>query len=115
MQIFHGFWLGFVYLIFSNLVNDEWLVRAGDGVGANIPEGRRAVLVCGRDLEDEVREDSLLHLGAVLLLAPLRDVLVDVRNRHVNIHAEMSSIKILTTFKLQLGFFPENILGIPGT
>ena len=90
----------------SPLGDVEWLVGAGDGVLADVPEGRGAVLVRGRDLEDEVREDSLLHLGAVLLLAPLRDVLVDILHRHVNINAEMSSIRILTTFKLKRGFFP---------
>ena len=73
----------------SGLGDVEWLVGAGDGVLTDVTEGRRAVLVCGRDLEDEVREDSLLHLGAVLLLAPLRDVLVDILHRHVNINAEM--------------------------
>ena len=81
------------------------LVGTGDGVLTDVAKGWRAVPVRGRDLEDEVREDSLLHLAAVLLLAPLRDVLVHILHRHVNFHAEMSSIKILTTFKLKRGFF----------
>ena len=90
----------------SGLGDCKWLVRTGDGVLTDVTKGWRAILVRGGDLQDEVREDSLLHLGAVLLLAPLRDVLVDILHRHVNIHAEMSSITILTTFKLKLCFFP---------
>ena len=74
----------------AGLADPEGLVGTGDGVLADVPEGRGAVSVSGGELEDEVRQDALLHLAAVLLLTPLGDVLVDILHRHLNVHAEIS-------------------------
>ena len=66
----------------------ERLLGAGDAVLADLTEGGRAVLVPGLDLDDVLLHGLLLHLAAVLLLTPLRDVLVHVLHHDVNIHTE---------------------------
>ena len=66
----------------------EDLVRAGDGVAADVAEGGGAVPVPRRDPHHlAARGPALLHGGGVLLLAPLRDVLVNILHRDVHLRA----------------------------
>ena len=69
------------------LVHLEEAARAADAVTADFAKGGRTVAVGGLDLQDPGRELALLHLAAVLLLRPHRDVLVHVLNAHIDFSA----------------------------